>query len=122
MDQIIIKSALIVAFVLFGFMLLRSGGTARTQAIRTLALFLFLAAAITAVLIPSIINDLAVSVGIGRGTDLLLYAFIIVFIGSALQTTRKRRAQDAQITKLARTLALQRPLTPLPPVEEQQEP
>lgn len=115
MDQIIIKSILVVVFVLFGLMLLRAGGSARTQAIRTLALMLFLAAAITAVIFPTIVNDLAVSVGIGRGADLLLYAFIIVFIGNALQTARKRSAQDTKITLLARKLALQRPL---PPIEQ----
>ncbi|QIM19282.1 DUF2304 domain-containing protein [Leucobacter coleopterorum] len=114
MDQIIIKSILIVVFVLFGIMLLRSGGSARTQAIRTLALMLFLAAAIVAVIFPGIVNELAVSVGIGRGADLLLYAFIIVFIGNSLQAARRRSAQDTQITQLARTLALQRPLEPMP--------
>jgi hypothetical protein len=119
MDQIIIKTILIAVFVLFGVMLLRSGGSARTQAIRTLALVLFIAAAVIAVMFPEIVNDLAVSVGIGRGTDLLFYAFIIVFIGNALQTARKRSAQDARITQLARTLALQRPLEPLPPSEDQ---
>lgn len=119
MDQIIIKTILIVLFVLFGIMLLRTGGSARTQAIRTLALVLFLAAAIIAVMFPEIVNDLAVSVGIGRGADLLLYAFIIVFIGNSLQVARKRSAQDARITQLARTLALQRPLEPSPPSEDQ---
>lgn len=119
MDQTIIKTILIILFVLFGIMLLRSGRSARIQAIRTLALVLFLVAAIIAVMFPEIVNDLAVSVGIGRGTDLLLYAFIVVFIGNALQVARKRSAQDARITQLARTLALQRPLEPLPPSEDQ---
>lgn len=121
MDQTIIKTILIILFVMFGIMLLRTGGSARTQAIRTIALVFLLAAAIVAVIFPQIINDLAVSVGIGRGADLLLYAFIIVFIGNSLQVARKRSAQDARITQLARTLALQRPLEPLPPSENRPE-
>ncbi|QIK63010.1 DUF2304 domain-containing protein [Leucobacter viscericola] len=122
MDQIIIKSILIAVFVLFGLMLLRTGGSARTQAIRTLALILFLAAAIIAVIFPALVNDLAVSVGIGRGADLLLYAFIIVFIGNSLQAARRRSAQSAQITQLARTLALQRPLEPTAPAQDHPQP
>lgn len=122
MDQLIIKSILVAVFVLFGLMLLRSGGSARTQAIRTLALVLFLAAAIIAVIFPALVNDIAVSVGIGRGADLLLYAFIIVFIGNSLQTARRRSAQSAQITQLARTLALQRPLEPTAPAQDHQQP
>ena len=115
MDQIIIKTLLIVAFLLFAFVLIRSDGSARRQAIRTLALLVFLVAAIITVIFPSIINDLAVNVGIGRGADLLLYGFIVVFLGSSLATTRKRREQDRQITQLARALALQDPKWPAAP-------
>ena len=112
MDQIIIKVVLSAAFVIFAFVLIRSGGSARSQAFRTLGLIVFLAAAIIAVAFPTIVNDFAVMVGVGRGTDLLLYAFIIVFVGQALTTTRARRAQDAQITELARKIALSDPLLP----------
>lgn len=112
MDQIIIKSILVIAFVLFAAALMRSGGSARAQAIRTIALLVFLVAAIVAVLFPAIVNDLAVSVGVGRGADLLLYALLIAFIGNALTSARKRSTQDARITELARTIALQRPLWP----------
>lgn len=112
MDQIIIKVALIAAFMAFAFVLIRSGGSARSQAFRTLGLMIFLAAAIVAVAFPAIVNDFAVMVGVGRGTDLLLYAFIIVFIGQALTSARSRKAQDAQITELARRLALSDPQFP----------
>ena len=104
-DQIVIKTLLIGAFVIIALILLRPGGSARTQAIRTITLLVLLAAAVYAVL-PGVINELAQAVGVGRGTDLLLYAFIIVFIANALTAVRKRRAQDTQITKLARQIAL----------------
>lgn len=112
MDQIIIKTVLIIAFVLFAVMLLRAGGSARSQAIRTIGLLIFVLAACLMVLFPSIVNDLALSVGVGRGADLLLYAFIIVFVGQSLSTARKRREQDTQITELARKIALSDPLSP----------
>jgi len=108
-DQIIIKALLIGAFVTFGLILLKPGGSARTQAIRAITLLLLLAAAVYAVLFPGVVNDLAVAVGVGRGADLLLYAFIIVFVANALTTVRRRREQDAQITQLARQIALRNP-------------
>lgn len=111
-DQIIIKGILIGAFVVFGLILLRPGSSARTQAIRTITLLLMLAGAVFAVLFPAVIDDLARSVGVGRGTDLLLYAFIVVFVGNALSNVRRRRAQDAQITQLARQIAIRNPEFP----------
>ena len=117
-DQIIIKVLLIGAFVIFGLILLRPGGSARNQAIRTITLLLLLVAAVFAVLFPAIINDLAQSVGVGRGTDLLLYAFIVVFVGNALTAVRHRRAQDAQITQLARQIALRSPERPQDPTPD----
>ncbi|MBS1698134.1 MAG: DUF2304 domain-containing protein [Actinobacteria bacterium] len=119
-DQTIIKVLLIGAFVIFGLVLLRPGGSARNQAIRTITLLLLLVAAVFAVLFPDLINDLAQSVGVGRGTDLLLYAFIIVFVGNALTTVRKRRAQDDQITRLARQFALSNPEYPRDPQDDGQ--
>ncbi len=108
-DQLIIKFLLIGAFLVMGFVLLKSGGSARTQAIRTITLLMLLAAAVYAVLFPAVINDLAQLVGVGRGTDLLLYVFLVVFVANALTTVRRRRAQDAQITQLAREIALRSP-------------
>lgn len=111
-DQIIIKAVLIGAFLVFGIILLRPGGSARTQAIRTVTLVLLLAAGIYAVLFPGVIDDLAQTVGVGRGTDLLLYAFLIVFVANSLSIVRKRRAQDEQITRLAREIAVRNPEFP----------
>jgi hypothetical protein len=111
-DQIIIKVLLIAAFIIFGLILLRPGGSARNQAIRTITLILLFVAAVFAVLFPGLIDDLARSVGVGRGTDLLLYAFIIVFVGNSLTAVRRRRAQDEQITQLARQIALRSPERP----------
>ncbi len=112
MDQIIIKVALVLVFLVFGAILLRPSASARNQAMRTLGLLVFLAAAIFAVVFPGIVNQLAVMVGVGRGADLVLYAFIVVFIGQALSTARKRRVHDTQITELARKMALSDPQYP----------
>ncbi|APZ35039.1 hypothetical protein BOH66_12890 [Microbacterium aurum] len=106
MDQLIIKVLLIAAFVVFAVVLLRPTGSARGQALRTIALLLLFVAAVLAVIFPTIINDVAVAVGVGRGTDLLLYGLIVVFVANALTAARRRREQDIQITRLARRVAL----------------
>lgn len=115
MDQIIIKVALILVLVVFAVILLRPGSSARNQAIRTIVLLLFLAAGVFAVIFPAVLDSLAKFVGVGRGTDLVLYAFIVVFIGQALTNARRRRVHDEQITELARKLALADPQYPETP-------
>jgi hypothetical protein len=108
-DQIVIKSILILAFIFFGFVLLRPGKGARNQALRMLGLLVFIGIVVYAILFPTVINDIAEFVGVGRGTDLLLYAFVIVFIAQALSSARRRKAQSAEITVLARKIALMEP-------------
>ncbi|MCP2637516.1 DUF2304 domain-containing protein [Microbacterium sp. HD4P20] len=106
MDQLIIKVLLIAAFLILAIVLLRPTGSARGQALRTIALVMLLVVAIFAIVFPEIINNVAVAVGVGRGADLLLYGLIVVFVANAVTTARKRREQDKQITQLARQLAL----------------
>lgn len=108
-DQILIKLILIAVFLGFGFMLVRPSRGARNQAIRILGLLIFVGAAVYAVLFPALVNKLAELVGVGRGTDLLLYVFILVFIAQTFSATRKTRSQNAEITVLARKIALMEP-------------
>lgn len=112
-DQIVIKVILVVVFLVFAFVLIKPGKSARTQALRKIAMILFFAAAVTTVVFPSLINHLANAVGVGRGADLLLYALIIVFFGTNIAAARHRASHDQQITQLARNLALANPLQPL---------
>ena len=67
MDQIVIKVLLIAAFLVLAFLLFRPAGSARGHALRTIVLVLLLLTAILAVVFPGIVNDLAVTVGVGRG-------------------------------------------------------
>jgi hypothetical protein len=43
---------------------------------------------------------------VGRGTDLLLYGLIVVFIGNSILMQRRHRMIERQITDLARALAI----------------
>ena len=95
----------ILAVVVIAFLILRGGG-ARHQAIRRILLLLFVVAAGVSVFFPQVLTWLANLVGIGRGTDLLLYVLVIAFLGFAATTYRKSRHLENDITELSRRIAL----------------
>lgn len=95
----------IVAVAAIAFFVLRGGG-ARHQAVRRILLLLFVAGAGVSVFFPDLLTRVARLVGIGRGTDLLLYVLVIVFLGYAATTYRRFRLLEADITELSRTVAL----------------
>ncbi|PRX47915.1 hypothetical protein B0I33_105499 [Prauserella shujinwangii] len=78
----------------------------RMQAGKRIALFLFLALNVDAVLFPQHLTWLAHFLGIGRGADLLLYLTVVAFVFGMLNTYLRFRGTNAQITELARTLAI----------------
>lgn len=102
----LIKVILIVAMAVIAALLLRSTQGARHQAIRRLLLILFGVVTIGSVLAPDVWNAAAQGVGVGRGTDLLLYGLIVAFLGYTLTSYMRFRALESQITRLARRLAL----------------
>lgn len=105
-SQLWIKILLIAVFVVFAIMLLLPGRGARHLAVRRIALVLVFLAAILAIAFPQVINAIANAVGVGRGTDLLLYLMVIVIIANIISTTRRHRHTEREVTRLARTIAL----------------
>ena len=89
-----------------GWMMLRTPGGARHQAGRRLATLAFVAFAVVAIAFPSVMTAIAHRVGVGRGTDLLLYALVIAFLAQILSSFRRNGARERQITHLARRIAL----------------
>lgn len=79
---------------------------ARTQAIRRLGMVFLAMFAIFTVLMPDSLTELAKLVGIGRGTDLVLYALVVAFVSFAATTYRRFREMELRYTRLARRLAL----------------
>lgn len=116
MDQILIKVLLILCLLFVAFRILRPTGGERSTAFRRIALLGFFTLAIFAVLFPVLLSDLANFIGVGRGTDLLLYSLIVLFIGYVFTNARQRRLFEAQITKLARIEAIK---SAVPPVSKQ---
>ncbi|MGO1174296.1 MAG: DUF2304 family protein [Actinomycetaceae bacterium] len=105
-DTRIIQIILLVAVVAFTVLLTRSTAGSRHQAIRRLGLIAFMILAALSVLFPSWVSSVARFVGVGRGTDLVLYVLVVVFFGYVVVTARGHARRDRQTTILARRLAI----------------
>ena len=105
MKIVLIQLLLIVVVILTAVRLLRDRG-ARTQAVRRLGLMLFAAVAVWSILFPSVWDHFAKLVGVGRGTDMVLYALVVAFLSFTLTTYVRFREFETRYTKLARRLAL----------------
>ncbi|WP_241705307.1 DUF2304 domain-containing protein [Leifsonia shinshuensis] len=106
--QLAIKILLIVIFAAFAIFLMLPGRGARHLAIRRLLMVLLLILLVLAVVFPSAVTSIAQLLGVGRGTDLLLYALIVVFIGNSLVVQRRHRKTEQEVTQIARQLAILR--------------
>ena len=104
--QFVIKVILVLAFAAFAVFLMLPGRGVRHAAIRRLIMVGLLAVTVLAVIFPVAVNQVAHFVGVGRGTDLLLYGLIVVFIGNSILVQRRYRNTERQITELARQLAI----------------
>ncbi|HEX7834656.1 MAG TPA: DUF2304 domain-containing protein [Pseudolysinimonas sp.] len=105
MPILVFQIAAVVAVIVIAFFVFRGGG-ARHQAVRRILLLLFVLGAAVSVFFPQVLTWLANLVGIGRGTDLLLYILVIAFLGFAATTYRRFRHLETDITELSRQIAL----------------
>ena len=101
-----IQFLLIIAIVVLGLLVMRRTGADSHLAIRRLLMLLFIIAAVLSILFPQWLTWLAQLIGVGRGTDLLLYALVVVFLVFVFTQRRSNVARQRQITLLARKLAL----------------
>lgn len=102
----IFQLLLIVVIAIAAIAALRVLKGDRSIAIKRLIAILLAIAALFAIVFPEILTWFANLIGIGRGTDLLLYLFVIVAILFAIGAVRARARQDAKVTELARAVAL----------------
>ena len=104
--MILMQILLIVALVfLAGFVLTRRH-THAGRAWQKLILIGFFILAFIVVLFPEVTNVVAHFFGIGRGTDLLLYITVLLFIFYALNSYLKQQEQRDTLYRLARKIAL----------------
>lgn len=101
-----IQPLLIVAVLLLLVYLLRSRATAQAKAWVKLGFVVFVIAGIYAILRPNDTTTLAHLLGLGRGTDLMLYALIIAFAFTTLSTYLRFKDLELRYSRLARAVAL----------------
>ena len=101
-----IKFLLVPAVILAVVLSLRSRASLRGQARRKIFAGVTVLAAVLAVLFPGILQAAADFVGVGRGTDLLLYVLGGVVMYSVGSTSARFREQEVRLVRLARELAL----------------
>lgn len=105
-SQIAIQILLVAAFVVFALVVIIPTKGSRHLALRRLSMLAILSLGILTIVFPDITTEVADSVGVGRGTDLVLYVFVVVFVGNSIFTAAKFRHHERDITKLARALAI----------------
>lgn len=102
----VIKVVLMLGIAGAALLLLRGYSGARHQAVRRLLLLAFVLMAAASLLVPQLWTAAAGVLGVGRGTDLLLYLTIVTFLGFVATSYLRFRDLQRQITAMARRLAL----------------
>jgi hypothetical protein len=102
----LIKYLLILAVLVLLVFFLRHHGTSRSGATVKLAFALFVVFGIVAVIAPNQVSRLAVLVGVGRGTDLVLYALVVAFGFATISTYLRFKELELRYARLARAVAL----------------
>lgn len=93
----------VVAAILLSSRFLPGDGS---LAMKRLAALLFAILAVLAIVFPAGLSVIAQWVGVGRGTDLLLYVSVLAMLAFAVATVRGRAKSDVRVTQLAREVAL----------------
>ena len=102
----LIQYVLIAGAVVVAIIFVRGQHGVRVQASKRLAFFAFLVLNVYAVLRPDDVTKVAHLVGVGRGTDLLLYALIVAFVFTVLAFYLRLHEDEQRITQLSRAVAL----------------
>jgi len=100
--QVVLLGAVVGMLVLF----VRKQHGVRMKASKRLAFLLFLGANVYAVLRPDHVTAVANLLGVGRGTDLLLYLLIVAFVFAVFNFYLRMREGEQRVTALARQVAL----------------
>ncbi|MGO8965201.1 DUF2304 domain-containing protein [Mycobacterium sp.] len=102
-----IQGLLITSIVLLVVYLLRSRRSAQSQAWVKVGFLVFVLTGVYAVLRPNDTTVVARWLGVDRGTDLMLYALIIAFSFSTLNTYLRFKDLELRYARLARAVALE---------------
>jgi small membrane protein len=106
----IIKVLLVVALGSAVLFAMRTQARGNHLAVRRIAAAGFLMAGALAVLFPETTTVVANWVGVGRGTDLLLYVLVVAFLFVTIGLYQRLHSLERRFVDLARELALSRAL------------
>lgn len=101
-----IRVLLLLALAATAWLLLRPVSSASSLALRRIGIGLLVAAAVVAILVPSLANTLARAIGVDRGVNLIVYGLVIAFIAQMVTAYRRETRMEARMASLARALAL----------------
>jgi hypothetical protein len=102
----LIQYLLIIAVGWFLVFFLRHHGTTRAAAGAKICFVAFVAFSVFAVLRPDDISVLARWLGVGRGTDLLVYGIAAGFAFASINTFLRFKELEVRYAQLARAIAL----------------
>ena len=102
----IIQAILLVVAAVFLLLFIRNWYSVQTRALKRLAFLGFIVVVVIAVLRPDWVNWAAHKVGVGRGTDLVLYVLAVAFVFVSVNTYFRLKTQEARFTELARAIAV----------------
>ncbi|MFF7586983.1 DUF2304 domain-containing protein [Kitasatospora purpeofusca] len=106
MNYFWIQLVLIAGAVILAFMFIRRWDAANTRAWKRIAFSVFVVANIYAILRPGDVTWFAHKMGVGRGTDLVLYVMVLAMGFLTLNTFLRFRSLEKKLTDLARTVAI----------------
>lgn len=102
----LIQIVLVLAVLTVLFVFVRSSDAVYVQASKRIGLVLFAVANVYAVMRPDDLTAVAHVLGVGRGTDLVLYALVVAFMAGMFSMYQRFRVVDRRFTELARTVAI----------------
>ncbi|WP_205474720.1 DUF2304 domain-containing protein [Nocardioides sp. SYSU D00038] len=102
----IIKLILVAALAGAAVTLVRGRRTALSLLVRRALTLGVLAAGVVAVLFPATVTEVARAVGVGRGTDLVLYLLVVTFLFVSISLYLRLGEMHDRYVELARRVAL----------------
>jgi hypothetical protein len=102
----LIRIVLLVALIAIAAMVTFGANTAGLRASRKLLFLTVLMAGCVAVLFPELVSDLATVLGVGRGTDLLLYVMTVMLLTVTLTGYLEKKRAERREAKVVQAMAL----------------
>lgn len=102
----IIKVLLIAGTLVLGLLAMRGTMSGTNLAVRRLGGVGIVVVGTILVLWPNLTTQVANAVGVGRGTDLLLYALVMTFMFTTVTAAQKLYDVEQKMTALTREMAL----------------